>query len=57
MEELPLGFKMAISHNLKAFSTFLSLDSKGQSDIIERAKQIKTKREMQIFVDSLPSLR
>ena len=51
--ELPLGFSMALAHNPKAFNTFLALDDKRQDEIIEQAKNTKTKREMQILVDNI----
>ncbi|MBO5286559.1 MAG: hypothetical protein J6B34_00385 [Clostridia bacterium] len=52
---LPLSFQMALSHNKRAFSVFLSLDNKRQDEVIEQARRAKTKREMQILVDSLPN--
>ena len=53
LPELPLGFAMALAHNVSSFNAFLSLDDKKQDEIIEKAKQAKTKREMQILVDNI----
>lgn len=44
---------MALAHNVQAFNTFLALDNKKQDEIIEQAKNTKTKREMQMLVDNI----
>ena len=51
--ELPLGFTMALAHNVKSFNAFLALDNDKQDEIIEKARNTHTKREMQQLVDSL----
>ena len=54
---LPLGFSMALAHNINAFNAFLSMDDKTQDEIIERSKNTKTKREMQMLVDNIPTYK
>ncbi len=51
---LPLGFSMALAHNISAFNAFLSMDDATQDEIIEKSKNAKTKREMQMLVDGIP---
>ena len=51
--ELPLGFSMALAHNVKSFNAFLALDDKKQDEIIEKARNAQTKREMQQLVDNI----
>ena len=53
-EGLPLGFSMALAHNINAFNAFLSMDDMTQDEIIEKSKNTKTKREMQMLVDGIP---
>ncbi|MBR2024233.1 MAG: hypothetical protein IKA02_00320 [Clostridia bacterium] len=54
---LPIGFSMALAHNLTAFNAFLSMNDDKQDEIIEKARNTKTGREMQLLVDSLPSYK
>ena len=51
---LPIGFSMALAHNISAFNVFLSLDDEKQDEIIDKAKNTKTIREMQMLVDNIP---
>ena len=53
----PIGFSMALSHNISAFNAFLSMDDKSQNEIISKAKATKTKRELQILVDNIPNYK
>jgi hypothetical protein len=53
----PIGFSMALSHNISAFSAFLSMDDKSQNEIISRARATKTKRELQLLVDNIPNYK
>ncbi len=54
--ELPLGFAMALAHNTKSFNAFLAMDDKRQDEIIEQARHVQTKREMQQLVDNMAQL-
>ena len=53
----PIGFSMALSHNISAFNAFLSMDDKSQNEIISRARATKTKRELQLLVDNIPNYK
>lgn len=54
---LPLSLQMALAHNATAMYSFLKLDNKTQDEIIEKAKNTKTKREIQQIVDKIPEIR
>lgn len=53
--EMPLGFTMALAHNVNAFNAFLLLDDKSQDKIIKQAQEATTKRELQMLVDNIPN--
>lgn len=50
---MPLTFQMALAHNQKALSSFLSMPNDKQEFLIREAKNQKTVREMNIFVNSI----
>lgn len=52
--KMPLTFQMALAHNGKSMSTFLKMSNEKQDEIIKEATKLKTVREMQNFVDSIP---
>lgn len=54
--KIPIRFLMAISSNQVALSAFLKMDDKRQGEIISKAQEIKSQRQMQSFVNSLASL-
>ena len=51
--DLPLGLGMALMQNADAFLYFSALDANQQNQIIEKSKQVKSRKEMKSFVDSL----
>lgn len=51
--DMPIGLAMSLSSNPEAFKTFLSMSNEEQDNVVNRAKEIKTKRELQLMVDSL----
>ena len=51
--DVPLGFGMALAQNLSAMRTFSELTHEQQQEILEKTGTIKTKEEMQRFVDGL----
>lgn len=53
--EIPMGLGMALAENLNAMEYFASLSPAQQQAVIERTHQIRSKQEMQSFVQSLPS--
>ena len=53
MDELPLGFSMALAKNKAAMECFSALSEQQQKETIERTHQIQSKQEMQDFVQSI----
>lgn len=53
IDELPLGFGMALAMNESAMQGYAGLTEAEKEQIILRCKDVKTKREMQKIVDSL----
>ena len=53
---MPISFAMEMSRNQKAFSAFLKQSEGEQDEIIERARGIKTVREMHAFVNSIGNM-
>ena len=51
--ELPMGFGMALLQNREATAYFDALSPSAQRRIIQKTKGVKSKQEMQIFVDDL----
>lgn len=54
--EVPVGFGMALAQDLEAMKYFSGLSEDKQRDIINRTKGIKSKEEMQSFVDSIKNI-
>lgn len=50
---MPIMLQMALAHNPKAMSAFLKLSDQGQDEIIKRAREVPTKREIQQIVDGI----
>lgn len=51
--EMPLGFGFALAQNPDAMKKFASLPEARQSQIVQRARTVSSKREMQALVNSL----
>ncbi len=56
-QDLPLGLGMALAQNVNAMKSFCAMSSEKQRQIIERTQSIKSKEEMQSFVESLDSMQ
>lgn len=54
--EVPIGFAMALAQNMNAMQYFSSLSPEQQRSLIGRSRGIKSKEEMQAFVDSISSV-
>lgn len=52
-DELPIGFGMALAKDTQAMNTFSTMDKIQQNNVVEQARQINSKNEMQQFVSSL----
>ena len=53
MEDLPLGFGMALAQRSEAMQRFCALTDEEQRMVIDQTHQIQSKQEMQAFVDHL----
>ena len=53
MEDLPLGFGMALAQRSEAMQRFCALTDEEQRMVIDHTHQIYSKQEMQAFVDHL----
>ncbi len=51
--DMPLGLSMALASNISSFNAFLKLSDREQDEIIEKARNVKTKRELQMLVNSI----
>lgn len=52
-EELPMGLGMALANNPAAMNHFVSMSDEEQRQFIEGTHQIRSKTEMQYYVNSL----
>ncbi|MDD3692803.1 MAG: hypothetical protein PHX02_02730 [Oscillospiraceae bacterium] len=50
---IPMGLGMALAQNTKAMQYFASLSAQEQQAIIENTHNIRSKQEMQSFVNGL----
>lgn len=53
--ELPLGFGFALAQNPEAMRNFSSLPESKRSEILEKARAVSSKGEMQSLVNALSS--
>lgn len=51
--DVPLGFGMALAQNIDAMRCFGKLTKEQQQSIIARTKNVKSKKEMRSFVDTI----
>lgn len=52
--EMPLGLGMALAQNLQSMEYFAALPPEQQQNVIEQTHSIRSKSEMQQFVQNLP---
>ena len=52
-EELPMGLGMALANNPAAMNRFVSMSAEEQRQFVEGTHQIRSKTEMQYYVNSL----
>lgn len=53
--EMPMGLGMALAQNLQAMEYFASLPPAHQQEIISHTHSIHSRREMQQYVQDLPT--
>lgn len=51
--ELPIGFGFALAQNPDAMQTFARLPKAGQNEIVQRARTVSSRDEMQALVNEL----
>ena len=54
--ELPLGFSFALALNPDAMRVFSNMPEAKQSDILNKAHNVSSKKEMQSLVNSLTTM-
>ena len=52
--EMPMGLGMALAPNLDAMEYFAGLTPEQQHSVVEQTHSIRSKKEMQQFVQNLP---
>lgn len=55
-EDMPLGFEMALSKNFCAMKYFTSLPESERAHVIEKAKTMNSKPEMEKYVTELGNI-
>ena len=53
MEELPMGFGMALAQHPEAMARFTALSEAEQKAIIDGTHAVRSKQEMQAYVENL----
>ncbi len=53
MEDLPLGFGMALAQHPEAMQRFCALPEEEQRAVVNHTHSIQSKQEMQAYVESL----
>lgn len=51
--ELPIGFGMSLAANAKSMQTFANMSELEKQEVVEKSRHIKTKQDMENFVNSL----
>ena len=52
-KDIPLGFGMALAQNLDAMNNFTNMNEAQQQSIIQKTGNVKSKNEMQAFVQQI----
>lgn len=55
--DLPLGFGMALAQNESAMKRFESMSESEKQSVIQRAKNVSSKSEMQAIVDGIGTVK
>lgn len=53
-KDLPIGFSLALAQNLNALDSFSSMTNEKQKEVVDGAKQVRSKKEMRSYVDNIP---
>ena len=52
-EELPIGFTKSLAHHSDILSRFASLPKQEQERIVDGARQVKSREEMNSYVENM----
>lgn len=52
-QELPIGFTMELAMHTDILKTFASMPKERQDEIVEGARQVKSREEMRSYVESI----
>lgn len=55
-QDMPLGFSFTLATNRDAMANFANLNNAEKRQVIEAARMVQSKHEMQSFVDSIAKL-
>lgn len=53
MTEMPQGFLMSLAHNTDAMSRFSAMPDSSKEAVLDRARRVRTKREMDELVNRI----
>ena len=53
LNDIPMGFGMALAKNMNAMKYFAALPRERQAEIVRQTHGISSKQEMQIFVEQM----
>lgn len=56
-DDIPMGLGMALAKNLDAMQMFTEMSVEKQQEVINKTHSIKSKKEMQSFVNSIANSR
>lgn len=56
-QEIPVGLGMALAQNLDAMEVFNSMDEASRQEVIERARHVQSKQEVESMVYELNSYK
>lgn len=56
-EEMPLGFSFSLATNERAMKNFANMTDSEKNQVVEAARGVESKDDMQSFVDSIGDLK
>lgn len=53
MDDMPIGFTMSMVNDVKAMNAFASMSDEERHSIVEEAKKVKSKDEVDLLIEKL----
>lgn len=53
MEDMPIGFTLSMVSDIKAMNAFSSMNEEQRKSVLEEARNVKTKEEMNQLIEKL----